>query len=99
MLESMLGDLKTVYLSWDSKRIHSNNVDVVRERILKDVRASEDFGLIMDETSDISRNEQVSLCLSFVVGGERKETFIGFFRTKSTTGEALYEYCVMSRKN
>ena len=58
---------------------------------MKDVRASEEFGLIMDETSDTSRNEQVSLCLSYVVGGERKETFIGFFRTKSTTGEALYE--------
>ena len=89
MLERMLGD----HEQWTSPGIQNKLLqimsDVVRERILKDVRASEEFGLIMDEISDISRNEQVSLCLSYVLGGERKEAFIDFFRTKSTTGEPL----------
>ena len=83
----MSGDHK----QWTSPGIQNELLqimsDVVRERISKEVRASEEFGLVMDETSDISRNEQVSLCLSYVVGGERKETFIGVFGT----GEPLYE--------
>ena len=58
----------------------------------EDVRVSEEFGLIIDETSDMSRNEKVSLCLSYVVGGESKETFIGFFRNKSTTGPLQQVY-------
>ena len=37
----------------------------------------------MDETSDISRTEQVSLCLSYVV--------VGFFKVKSTEGHVLYD--------
>ena len=77
MLERMLGNHK----QWTSPGIQNELLqimsDVVRERILKDVRAS--------------RNEQVSLCLSYVVGLKEKRHSLGFFRTKSTTGEVLYE--------
>ena len=56
LAESMLGDHK----QWTSSGIQNELLqimsDVVRKRILKDVRASEEFGLVMDETSDISRN-------------------------------------------
>ena len=45
----------------------------------------------MDETSDISRTEQVLLYLSFALNGTKKEAFIGFYSTKSTEGEVLYE--------
>ena len=45
----------------------------------------------MDETSDISRTEEVSLCLRYVINGETKENFVGFFATASTEGEVLYE--------
>ena len=44
----------------------------VRGLILKDVRASEEFGLVVDETLDIRRTEQVSICLSYLIGDERK---------------------------
>ena len=60
-------------------------------RITNDVRASGWYGIILDETSDISRTEQVLLCLSFVLNGRKKEAFIGFYSTKSTEGEVLYE--------
>ena len=65
--------------------------DLIRERITNDVRTSGWYGIILDETSDISRSEQVSLCLSFALNGTKKEAFIGFYSTKSTEGEALYE--------
>ena len=45
----------------------------------------------MDETSDNSRTEEVSLCLRYVIDGETKENFVGFFATASTEGEVLYE--------
>ena len=65
--------------------------DLIRERITNDVRSSRWYGIILDETSDISRTEQLSLCLSFMLNGTKKEAFIGFYSTKSTEGEALYE--------
>ena len=64
--------------------------DFVLQGILSDVRDSCDFGIIIDETSDITRNEQVYICLSYVWMG-RKEAFVGFFDTKSTDGQSLYE--------
>ena len=91
MLQSKLGE----HTQWTSPGIQDELLallsDFVRKRILTNVRASEEFGLIMDETSDISRAEQVSICLSYLLGDERKETFIGFYKTKSTTGEALHD--------
>lgn len=62
-----------------------------RERITNDVRVSGWYGIILDETSDISRTEQVSLSLSFALNGTKKEAFIDFYSTKSTEGEVLYE--------
>ena len=43
----------------------------------------------MDETADISRHEQVSCCLRYIVEGEFFESFIGFNQIDSTTGDAL----------
>ena len=45
----------------------------------------------MDETADVSRKEQVSICLSYIADGSKKETFIGYYDTPSTEGEALYD--------
>ena len=65
--------------------------DLFRERITNDVRASGWYGIILDETADISRTEQVSLCLIFALNGTKKEAFIDFCSTKLTEGEVLYE--------
>ena len=65
--------------------------DLVLERITTEVRKSDYFGVIMDETSDICRTEEVSLCLRYVINGETKENFVGFFATASTKGEVMYE--------
>ena len=94
-LSEMLKSRLASHTQWTSSSIQNELLeiisDLVRERVLDDVRASEYFGVIMDETSDISKSEQVSICLSFVLGGEKTEAFVGFFKTKSTTGEALYD--------
>ena len=63
----------------------------MRESITNDVRASGWYGTLLDETSDISRTEQVSLCLSYALNGTKKEAFIAFYSTKSTRGKVLYE--------
>ena len=83
------------HAQWTSPVIQNELLQIIanliRERITNDVRASGWYGIILDETSDISRTEPVSLCLSFVLNGTKKEAFIGFYSTKSTEGEVLYE--------
>ena len=65
--------------------------NLVLRRITRDVKSSGHYSIIVDATSDISRVEQVSLCLRYVVEGETRETFAGIFATESTEGEVLYE--------
>ncbi|PFX33086.1 hypothetical protein AWC38_SpisGene2011 [Stylophora pistillata] len=56
------------HAQWTSPTIQNELLaivsDLVLERITTEVRKSGYFGIIMDETSDISRTEEVSLCLS-----------------------------------
>ena len=83
------------HMQWTSPVIQNELLqiitDLICERITNDVRASGWYGIILDETSDISRTEQVSLCLSFALNGTKKEAFVDFYSTKSTEGEELYD--------
>ena len=48
------------------------------------------FSIILDETSDINRNEQVSVCVRFCNSEiNSEEVFLGFHMTKRTTADAL----------
>ena len=49
--------------------------------LLKEVKASKIFALILDEASDISNKEQLSFCLRFVDSSNdiREEFFINSF--------------------
>ena len=50
------------------------------------------FGIICDETMDISRIEQFSMCVRYVTTDLRvKERFLGFWKAKKTDGESLLE--------
>lgn len=92
--EKLQSQLK-LHAQWTSPSIQNELLEIIAsfvvERIKHDVLLSKNFALIMDETSDISHVEQVSMCLRYVLAGESKETFIGFFSTMSTEGEVLYE--------
>ena len=48
------------------------------------------FSIILDETSDINRNEQVSVCVRLChTEMNSEEVFLGFHMTKRTTADAL----------
>ncbi|XP_028412600.1 zinc finger MYM-type protein 1-like [Dendronephthya gigantea] len=83
------------HIQWTSPKIQNELIEIVSslvlQRIARDVKSSGHYSVIVDETSDISRAEQVSLCLRYVVEGETRETFARFFATESTEGEVLYE--------
>ena len=67
----------------------------VRSKIIERCISSKFFSIIVDETTDISHVEQVSIVIRFVTVEYGKcmveEHFIGFWSTHSTTGEALFE--------
>ena len=94
-LQSKLQAQLQLHAQWTSPTIQNELLaivsDLVLERITTEVRKSGYFGIIMDETSDISRTEEVSLCLRYAINGETKENFVGFFVTASREGGVLYE--------
>ena len=69
------------------------------EQILYDVRESEYFGVIMDETSDISRIEKVLLWLSCIMNREKRDAFASFFKAKSNTGKVPHKRLCDALKN
>ena len=60
-------------------------------KITADIRSIGYYGIVVDESSDISRTEQVSLFFRYIYNGETKETFTGFYSTSATEGQVLYE--------
>ena len=67
-LEEKLNTQLQDHAQWTSPTIQNELLqifaDLIIELICKDVRESRWYGIIIDETSDISRDEQVSFCLS-----------------------------------
>ena len=58
------------------------------------------IGVICDETSDISRHEQISLVISYVDSeGQKRESFLGFIKTDKTDGETLFNLIKESIRN
>ena len=94
-LKDKLQSQLKAHAQWTSPSIQNEIIDIVSGMVLKiimnDVRSSEHYSIIVDETPDISRSEQVSLCLRYVFEGQTLETFVGFFTTVSTEAEVLYE--------
>ncbi|XP_078368944.1 zinc finger MYM-type protein 1-like isoform X2 [Oculina patagonica] len=94
-LEETLNTQLQNHAQWTSPSIQNELLeifaDLIIELICKDVKDSGWYGIIIDETSDISRAEQVSFCLSYIANGSKKEAFVGFHATKTTDGATLYE--------
>ena len=67
--------------------------EMVGENIVRACNDSEYFSLIGDEATDVSTQEQVSVCVMFVECTDGKvilrEEFLGFVSTSETTGENL----------
>lgn len=64
----------------------------VLSEIMADIKEAEYFSILLDETSDISRTEQVSVCLRVVSENlTAKEYFIGFFSVQNVKAKTLFD--------
>ena len=98
--------LRNRFTSDSPKWLHHRNqneiIDILgqrtREKIIQDVKTEFSgegmpYSIICDETSDNSRAEQLSLCLSYIGhDGNKKESFITFIKVDATDGESLFNH-------
>ena len=66
--------------------------DSILKMLISEVKNSKYYSIMIDETSDVARLEQVSICVRFVEEDFTiREEFLGFYETKSTTSETLFK--------
>jgi hypothetical protein len=62
----------------------------IRQQILEEVRASKVFGIICDETPDVSRQEQLSFCVRYTNRHlQVRQRFLGFWECDKMDGRSL----------
>lgn len=62
----------------------------VQKQIVMELKEAGPYALIADETMDISRKEQFSICVRYVTGQlQVQERFLGFWDVATTDGETL----------
>ena len=80
-------------LDTHSRRFKTNWVEVVRKyicnEIIAEVKKSKYYTVIVDEVTDISNKEQVSISLRYVYYGTVKEVFIAFVSVERITGKNI----------
>ena len=62
---------------------------LVRQTLCENITNAEIFSLIVDETTDVSNDEQLSICFRYAMQ-EVQESFIGFYNPKNTEGKTLF---------
>ena len=60
----------------------------VQKQIVVELKEAGPYALIADETMDISRKEQLSICIQYVTSHKFKR-FLGFWDVATTDGETL----------
>lgn len=66
--------------------------DYILKKIIQEMQSVGYFGVMMDETCDIARLEQVSISFRYVTDNfEVREVFVGFYETKTTTADVLFQ--------
>ena len=89
-LKTHLDQKKT--FTYTSKIVQNEIIEIVSNAIIKLLLPSQCafFAIMVDETTDLGRHEQVSICIRFIDDNLTiKENFLGFFKTDSTTAECL----------
>ena len=73
-LKNKLPSQLKLHAQWISPAVQNELLDIVAtamlEKITAEIRSSGYYGIIVDETSDISRTEQVSLFFRYIYNGE-----------------------------
>ena len=70
---------------WLSADIQNEIIDIeaglVRQTLRENITNAEMFSFV-DKTTDVSNDEQLSVCFQYVMQGEVQESFIGFYNPK-----------------
>ena len=78
---------------WLSPDIQNEIIDIeaglVRQTLRENITNAEMFSFV-DKTTDVSNDEQLSVCFQYVMQGEVQESFIGFYNPKNTEGKTLF---------
>ncbi|XP_066940948.1 zinc finger MYM-type protein 1-like [Macrobrachium rosenbergii] len=94
LAERLTSQLAT-HQQWLSPNIQNEILNIASDLILKDISKAVGktgkFSIIVDETTDVSNKEQVSVCLRCIHNGQPAETFVGFHEVKSAKGKALFQ--------
>ena len=79
-LQSLNGvDIQFKNLSWDSiKDIQSCISDTIQRSITEAVADSQYYGILLDESTDISVQKHLSICIRYVHYGEPENLFLNF---------------------
>lgn len=85
----------TSFASYTSPNVQNEIITIcgnlIQENILKKIRNAKYFSILVDETQDVSRLEQMSFCVRYVDGGSNciKEDFLEFSIVHDMTGKGL----------
>lgn len=76
---------------------------IIRSKIVAEVNAPKFFSILADETRDISRQDQLTICLRYVVSSEGqqilKESFLSFCVATAKTDAGLAESILQILRN
>jgi len=87
--------LNALYTSW---RIQNEIIelcgDEIRKKIIQKINKAQYFAVLADETTDIQKREQFSICIRYVSTEENnegylREDFLGFEVAKNLSGQSL----------
>lgn len=81
---------------WTSHEIINEMMSIMSHEVIRQlattVREAKFYSIIVDETSDISVHEQISICIRYVDQQlQVHEIFFGFYETVSTTASTVFE--------
>lgn len=66
-------------------------IEIIANRLIKIILPKEYFSIILDETMDIGKDEQIAFCMRYMDENlEIQEHFFGFFKTDTTTSDDLF---------
>jgi hypothetical protein len=63
--------------------------NIIRNKIIERVRNAKFFSVLVDETTDLSKQEQMTMCLRYVTDNHLCEDFIDFISVSDMTGVGL----------
>ena len=59
---------------------------VIRNKILDKVSEAKFFSLLVDETTDLSKQEQMTICLRYISDNKQSEDFVDYVSVHDMTG-------------